>query len=721
MTHMKGVPVRLDVKKRVLQWSAGLLALGAAATCNAASTGRGETDLDAGWRFVRQDESDAQRPTFDDAAWQTVSLPHTWNNLDGQDGGNNYYRGPGWYRRHLDLRPRAADLAGRTLALKFGAASRVADVFVNGAKVGQHRGCFGAFTFDVTHALRLDGDNVIAVRVDNTTVADVAPLSADFTFFGGLYRDVSLLDLPAVAVSPFDDGSCGVYASQSNVSADHATVAVKVELSNRSGSPHDTPVRAQILDAANRVIASAMSVVDVTGTTGEVALPPVEVDHPHLWNGRADPYLYHVRVTVDGNDAVTVPLGLRSYSVSPDHGMVLNGKPFAVHGVSRHQDRRDKGWAIGPAEQAEDFAAIVDIGATAVRFAHYEQAPMAYDLCDQAGLVVWSEVPVVNKITPDEAFAANAEQQLREMVKQNFNHPSVCFWGLFNELGNQISVAGQAAQHEAQVALIRRLNAKAHELDPGRLTTAATTRSPTDALNDITDVLAFNDYPGWYDPDIARFPAFLDNRHRALPGRAIAISEYGVGANVTQHAVLPTRAPKTTGQWHPEEWQNATLEQVYPMMADRPWVWGSFVWNMFEFVADDRHEGGQPGINDKGLVTYDRRVKKDAYFYFKAIWSGNPFVYVTDRRFSPRPADRGPVKVYSNAKAVALFVNDRSLGTHGPTAAGVFVWPDVQLRVGPNQLRAVSAAGPSDACTIVVAATPAPAPATRVAASEAPH
>jgi beta-galactosidase len=709
--------LRSDVKHRGWQLATGLMALVAASTSHAA-TGRTETDLDAGWRFVRQDEPDAQQPTFDDAAWQAVSLPHTWNNLDGQDGGNNYYRGPGWYRRHLDLRDRAASLAGRTLVLRFGAASRVADVFVNGAKVGQHRGCFGAFTFDVTHALRLDGDNVIAVRVDNTTVPDVAPLSADFTFFGGLYRDVSLLDLPAVAVSPFDDGSSGVYVSQSNVSAENATVSVKVELSNATGSPHATAVLAEVLDADGKQLAGTKATTLVTGATGEVTPPAIVIDHPYLWDGRADPHLYHVRVTVDDGDAVTVPLGLRSYSVSADHGMLLNGKPFAVHGVSRHQDRRDKGWAIGPAEQAEDFAMIMDVGATAVRFAHYEQAPMAYDLCDRDGLVVWSEVPIVNRITPGPAFADNAEQQLREMVKQNYNHPCVCFWGLFNELGNQISVAGQKAQHDDQISLIKRLNTVAHKLDPGRLTTCATTRSPGDALNFITDVLAFNDYPGWYDPDIAKFPAFLDTRHKVLAGRAMGISEYGVGANINQHSVLPTKAPKTTGQWHPEEWQNNTLEQVYPMMASRPWVWGSFVWNMFEFVADDRHEGGQPGINDKGLVTYDRRLKKDAYFYYKAIWSTDPFVYVTDRRFTPRPVDRGPVKVYSNTAAVELFVNGRSLGSRTPTAPGVFTWPDVQLARGDNTLRAVTKSGQKDECGIVVdpaAQTHAPGPATRTA------
>ena len=711
--------MRSHVKHRGWQLAAALVALGVTAACNAAPAGRGETDLDAGWRFVRQDQPDAQQPAFDDAAWQAVSLPHTWNNLDGQDGGDNYYRGPGWYRRHLDLRGRAAAaLAGRTLALRFGAASRVADVFVNGQHVGQHRGCFAAFTFDVTRALKLDADNVVAVRVDNTTVPDVAPLMADFTFFGGLYRDVSLLDLPAVAVSPFDDGSSGVYVSQSNVSPDHATATVKVELSNATASPHDVAVRAEVVDAADHAVATATATAHLTTAAGEVTLPPITLDHPHLWNGRADPYLYHVRVTVDGDDAVTVPLGFRTCSVSPDHGMVLNGKPFAVRGVSRHQDRKDRGWAIGPAEQAEDFALIMDVGATAVRFAHYQQAPAAYDWCDRDGLVVWSEVPVVNKITPGQPFAANAEQQLREMIKQNYNHPCVCFWSLFNELGNGLTAAGQQAQHDAQVALIKRLNTVAHELDPGRLTTAATTRPPTDALNYLTDVLAFNDYPGWYDPNIAKFPGWLDARRRALPGRAIAISEYGAGANVGQHGT-PTKPPSTTGQWHPEEWQGIVHERVYPMMEQRPWLWGTFVWNMFEFVADSRHEGGQPGLNDKGLVTYDRRTKKDAYFYYKAIWSADPFVYLTDRRFTPRPMARGPVKVYSNATAVDLFVNDQPLGPQSPAAPGVFVWPDVPLRTGSNTLRAVAKGGATDQCVIVVdpnAQMHEPPPTTRTAA-----
>jgi beta-galactosidase len=683
---------------------AGLIATGR--PLRAAGPARAVTDLNANWRFVRRDEPDAQRPTFDDSAWQAVSLPHTWNNLDGQDGGDDYYRGPGWYRRHLDLRGRTAELAGKTLALRFGAASRVAEVFVNGQKVGEHRGCFGAFCLDVTHALRLDGDNVIAVRVDNTTVPDVAPLSADFTFFGGLYRDVSLLALPPVAVSPFDDGSDGVYVSQSNVSAEHATVTAKVELSNGTGSPHDANVRADVLDADAKTVTGVAGVAHLAGAAGEIVLPAMAIDHPHLWAGRADPYLYHVRITVDGADAVTVPLGLRSYSVSPDTGFVLNGKPYPIRGVSRHQDRKDKGWAIGPAEQAEDFGLILDMGATAVRFAHYQQAPIAYDLCDRGGLVVWSEVPIVNKITVDNpAFVANAEQQLREMVKQNYNHPSVCFWGTFNELGNGVTVAAQKAQHDQQVALITRLNALAHQLDPGRLTTAATTRPPGDALNKITDVVAFNNYPGWYAPDMTKFPAWLDVRHAALPGRAIAISEYGAGGSSLQHAAGLTKAPKTTGPFHPEEWQATVHEHVYPMMQQRPWVWGTFVWNMFDFGSDGRAEGDQHGINDKGLVTYDRRTKKDAFYYYRAIWSADPTVYVADRRFTPRAVERGPVKVYSNAAAVELSVDGRPLGAQQPATPGVFVWPDVQLRTGPNVIRAAATiAGKPvvDECTVVV-------------------
>jgi len=407
--------------------------------------------------------------------------------------------------------------------------------------------------------------------------------------------------------------------------------------------------------------------------------------------------------TID--DEETQPLGLRFFRVDPNRGFFLNGVSYPLHGVSRHQDRIDMGWAIGSAQQTQDFDLIMEMGCTGVRLSHYQHAQEFYDLCDSGGLVVWAESCMVNRVTDSKAFDDAAERQLRELIKQSYNHPSICFWSLFNELGvdKKWTAAQKAAQSAHQIELVTQLNQIAHQLDPTRLTTAATNHdNPTDAINLITDVIGFNRYYGWYSKTPAAWPSALDAIHAALPNRGIAISEYGAGANVYQHQLDP-KQPKTTGQWHPEEWQCIVHEQAYAAMKKRPYLWGTFVWTMFDFASANRHEGDQPGINDKGLVTYDRRIKKDAFFFYKANWSEEPVIYITDRRFTPRPVDDEPVKIYSNCDSVELTVNGKSLGTK-TSDDHIFIWPAAKLALGENELMATGVRGGkhfSDSCRIV--------------------
>ncbi len=690
-----------------IRWMASLLFVSLLGGCaSQAAESHSVVDLNGDWKFLRADRFGAADSAFDDSSWQAVSLPHTWNNLDGEDGGDNYYRGAGWYRRHLTL---DTDTAGKSLFLKFDGSSIVTDVFVNGKPAGRHKGMFGAFCFDVSGLVNAPGDNVIAVRADNGKDPDVPPNSADFTFFGGLYRSVHLLVLNPVSITPLDDASSGVYVKQANVSADAADLEITSQVRNGGGTNKSLMVYCELRDAEGKSIQQSHGDVAVPARATTAEVEQIHLDHPHLWNGRKDPYLYHMQVTVwDGPavvDQVSVPVGVRFFRVDPDKGFFLNGQSYPLHGVNRHQDRIDQGWAMSPAEHKEDFDLIMEMGCTGIRLAHYQHAQEFYDLCDRGGLVVWAEACLVNTVTDSRVFDDTTKQQLQELVKQKYNHPSICFWSLFNELRSpsNISAAEKARQDKHQIDLVTQLNDLAHQLDSTRLTTGATNRpEPSYPLNLITDVMAFKRYDGWYSKTLSDWGDELDRIHKAMPNRGAGMSEYGAGASIYQHEVDP-KQPKPAGPWHPEEWQCTVHEAAYAAMKDRPWLWGTFLWNMFDFAADQRNEGDHPGRNDKGMVTYDRKTKKDVFYFYKANWSDEPFAYVTDRRFSPRDQQSGPVKVYSNCDSVELKLNGQSLGPMN-SDNHIFIWPNVTLKAGENQLEAIGKKGDkqySDAATIV--------------------
>ncbi len=642
---------------------------------------RTDINLDEQWKFIRQDVADAATTNFDDAAWPTVTLPHTWNNLDGQTSGTPYYRGVGWYRRHLTV---DAQYAGKSLFLKFDGAATVTEVMVNGALVGTHKGNFAAFCFEVTPYLRVGQDNVIAVKVNNAKNSDVLPLSGDFTVFGGLYRDVHLLVLDKLSVTPLDYASPGVYIKQTGATKDSAELEISTKLRNANSSAKTATVHCTVIDATGKTIQTTTSHVEMGPNAVAEVIQHLNITKPHLWNGRIDPYLYQVAVVVgDGSkvtDVVTQPLGIRTFRVDPDHGFFLNNVSYPLHGVSRHQDRLDKGWAIGLAEQTEDFQLITEIGATCVRLAHYQQDQIVYDLCDRNGLVLWTELSLVNELTDSEAFTENARQQLTEMIKQNYNHPSIAFWGIFNEL----HMKNQWYDAPAKWDLVKPLNQLAKDLDPTRLTTAASCIRSVDPLNAVTDVMAFNRYFGWYTGKPSDWPGALDALHQDWPNRGIGISEYGAGASINQHEIS-TNEPVATSHWHPEEWQNVAHEQAWLAMKERPAIWCELVWNMFDFAVGQRDEGDTPGRNDKGLVTYDRKVKKDAFFWYKANWTQTPFVYITSRRFTNRTESKTPVKIYSNCDAVELKVNGVSEGTVH-SLNHIFLWNDRALLPGENHI-----------------------------------
>lgn len=642
------------------------------------ASNRVDIDLNAGWRFHKGDLSGAQAPGFNDSAWDALSVPHTWNNFDGQDGGNNYYRGIGWYRKHYTV---PSSYANRRLYLQFDGSNLVTDVYVNGTLIGEHRGGYAAFRFEATSQLKAGQDNVIAVRVNNARQADVAPLSADFTFFGGIYRSVHLLVTDNLHVRCMDYGASGVYLKQTDVSADSADLQVTAKIWNNNTTARNVTIHAVLTDADSSQIASLTDTRAIGSGQGSDVVLQTRVPTPHLWNGLSDPYLYTVYVEVREGAAVTdlvaQPLGFRAFAVDPDFGFFLNGQPLDLHGVNRHQDRIDKGWAIGRAEHEEDMSLIVELGATAVRLAHYQHDDYFYSLADRNGLVIWAELPLVNQVTASTAFDDNARQQLTELIRQNYNHPSICFWSLANELSTRPDPN----------PLLDQLAALARQEDPTRLSVLASCCvAENDPTTRHTDLIAYNRYYGWYYGDFNQFAGWADQTHRNNPARSIGVSEYGAGASIFFHSDSPRRMD------HTEEYQNLFHEAHWKAMAGRPFLWCKFVWNMFDFASDGRNEGDTPGRNDKGLVTYDRQTRKDAFYWYKANWSSDPFVYITGRHFTSRTLSTTDVKIYSNTDWVAVSVNGVPLG--GKTSPdSIFTWPGVTLTPGDNVIEAVGFLG----------------------------
>lgn len=653
---------------------------------------RAVASLNDGWRFHLGDAPGAESEAFRDDGWAAVSLPHTWNAQDGQDGGNNYFRGTGWYRRHFEASPA---WAGREVYIQFDGANRRTDVYLNGQLLGTHTGGFARFRFDASGYLK-PGDNLLAVRVNNE-VNGVPPTAADFTFFGGIYRGVSLLVTDRLQVETMDYASPGVYLKQEHVSRERADLSVTTKLANHERRAADLTVRVVVADARGRRVKESESNVKVEAGGRAEAVARLALARPHLWDGLRDPYLYKVFAEVyEGRrlrDRVEQPLGLRFFSVDPDAGFFLNGTHVDLHGVNRHQDRPNKGWAISEADEREDFALIREVGASAIRVAHYQQSQLWYSLADEQGVVMWAEIPFVGPALDEPSFADNAVEQLRELIRQNYNHPAILFWGVGNE------TRGAAAD-----ALIARLAAEVRAEDPTRLSTYASDHADDDPKNWHTDVTAFNRYFGWYVGAAQDFAAWADRIHRQFPRARVGVSEYGAGASVVQHEAAPAR-PQPASRWHPEEYQAIFHETYWNAMRTRPFLWCKFVWNMFDFAVDQRNEGDTPGRNDKGLVTYDRKTRKDAFYWYKANWSDQPVLYITSRRYTRRTSPATDVKVYSNADSVELFVNGISKGRRAGENH-IFRWAGVALKEGDNRVeaRAVRAGRRlSDGCSWVYA------------------
>src|SRR6516164_5734916 len=655
-THLGGRASASDVSGKVFDMPDNGALMNLAQTFTPPAEIRHDTLLVDGWRFIKSDVTGAEQESFDDQSWAVVSIPHTWNALDGQDGGNDYYRGPGFYRRHFSI---DASEAGRRLFIHFDGVNTVTDVWVNGVSLGQHRGGFAMFRFEMTSAARVGGDNVLAVRVSNAAFSDVAPLTADFTFFGGIYRGVHVITVDPVHVLMGNFASPSIFLTPSNVTATSATLALRGDVYNGDTSARDIEVQTTVVGVDQSVLTVLDTVVHAEAQSSVPFSVQTNVANPHLWQGRDDPYVYTTYTVVStggqARDMIVQPLGFRSFRVDAEQGFFLNGNYLDLHGVNRHQDLLDHGWATSWGDDDRDFSLISEIGATAVRLAHYQHNQHVYDLTDWLGFVVWAEIPNIDSVNTTPEYLATTQNQLLELIRQNYNHPSIVFWSVGNELG--------AGGGPDPTPTVQSLNTLAKAEDPSRLTTLATFSGiDGETLRSTTDVIGYNVYLGWYILSPSDFPAFVDELHQStLPGRPLSISEYGAGASVRQHQSPPSQ-PVPGGPFHPEEWQSLFHETYWKALKTRRYLWGKFVWNMFDFASDIRNEGDTPGRNDKGLVTYDRATRKDAFYWYKANWSSQPTVYITERRYNPRPGGNITVRVYSNLAQIELKVNGVSQG-----------------------------------------------------------
>ena len=587
-------------------------------------------NINDNWLFSKEAKSIPHVMPHD---WEKVNLPHTWNGTDGQDGGNDYYRGTCYYVKQLSL----ADFGDEDEHyLQFDAVNSSAKVYFNGELVAQHDGGYSAFRAKLSN---IQESNLLVVAADNSPNDYVYPQTADFTFYGGIYRSVKLI---GVSKSHFDldyFGAPGISVTPkvTGTGADVDAVAYVATDENAS-------VRFEILDK-DEVIASA----EVSGDYHA----NMHIDAVHLWNGVKDPYLYTLRAVllVNGEeiDCVSCRFGCRSFKIDPNKGFILNGREYPLRGVSRHQDRPQIGNALLHQHHKEDIDLICEMGANTIRLAHYQHAQEFYDLCDERGLVVWAEIPYISNHLPN--ARANTLSQMKELIYQNYNHPSIVVWGLSNE----ITMGGKSTPD--MISNHKELNELAHSIDSTRLTTMATVTmcQPDDEINAISDVLSYNHYFGWYGGNVHMYGPWFDNFHKKFPNKAIGISEYGCEA-LNWHTSEPEQGDYT------EEYQAYYHEELIKQISKRPYLWATHVWNMFDFAADARAEGGENGMNHKGLVTFDRKYKKDSFYAYKAWLSDEPLVHICGKRYVDRVEPVTKVTVYSNQPQVELFVNGESLG-----------------------------------------------------------
>lgn len=632
------------------------------------------------WYFTKENNGLPEALTGNREAgsgWEKVTLPHTWNAVDGHDGKGEYYRGACWYVKEFDTPSLMED---GLVFVDVLAASLSGRVYVNGKELGYHEGGYSSFALDITPALNPSGKNLMAICVDNTDRSNIYPQMADFTFYGGLYRGVNLITVPKVH---FDLGFWGAPGMSVTPEVKEGGALV------RQGTNADALVRLESWvvnadeDYTVRYLIRDREGREVADIWRPAQSPEVKVFLPgiHLWQGVEDPYLYSCTAQVvrrnETVDEISTRFGIRSFHVDPDKGFFLNGKPMMLRGVSRHQDLLYKGNALTREDHYADAAMIHELGANTVRLAHYQHSRDFYEACDEYGFIVWAEIPYISSQSDDPAAHENCRTQMQELVYQNYNHPSICFWGISNEITISGEKPGLVENHKD-------LNELTKSIDPTRLTTIAhVSMLPLESpLHGITDVESYNHYFGWYGGTYDKNEEWLDHFHRVHPDICLGLSEYGAEGIITYQPDEPKCRD------YSEAYQAEYHEHMAKILMERPYLWGTHVWNMFDFGCAARNEGGTAGRNNKGLVTLDRKIKKEAFYLYKAYWSREPFVYLCGRRYAQRTGDSTTVKVYSNQRDVCLYVNGEKFASLDGDK--VFIFEKVPLTEGFTSITAMS-------------------------------
>ncbi|GKX29655.1 beta-galactosidase [Vallitalea longa] len=627
------------------------------------------TNINKGWKFVLKE---CERESLIVSEMKEIKLPHTWNGIDGQDGGNDYYRGVGWYVKELEIEE---NHHGR-IFLDFQGVNSVCDVYLNGQHMGKHEGGYSGFRYDITDYV--SSDNILEVAVDNSHIEDVYPLFADFTFYGGIYRDVNIIYTDDIHFDLLDLASSGIYVSQKNITNEKAEVNILAKVVN-SGNPSEVGCQISWVDENGGIILTDEQIKTIE-KQGEFSFD-IEIHNPNLWNGIENPYLYNVIVTLaTGNEEIDrkeIPTGLRYFKFDEQEGFFLNGRHMKLRGVSRHQDRESVGNALTEEHQIEDMELIKEVGANSIRLAHYQHNQFFYDLCDKAGMVVWAEIPYISKTSDIDNTASNAIIQMRELIRQNYNHASILMWGVQNEIGIM-------EEKKSLEQIVREIHDVAKEEDTTRVTTQAQVMMTPedDPSHYVTDIMAWNKYYGWYVDEVEDFEIFINSFRSKNPNRAFGISEYGAEGILSWH----TDNPKVKD--YSEEYHALYHEKALKIFNKYDFVWGTYVWNMFDFGSDMRDEGGVKGRNNKGLVTFDRTTRKDAFYWYQSMWSKKPMIHINSKRFVERHTDNIEVKVYSNQDNVTLMNNGNPIELLKKDGT-IFLFR-VDLTEGDNEIVAVA-------------------------------
>lgn len=642
------------------------------------------TPFNNGWEFKKGPFlTDAMQTAARwNADWEQVNVPHTWNADDMQKKTNSFYAGVAYYRKHYVF---PESLEGKRLFLRFEGVGACAEVYVNGYLVGTHKGAYSAFVCEIGSQVRLGEENEIVVKADNAARPDVIPVNhALFGVYGGIYRPVWLIVTEPCNIVVNDCASPGVYITQKNVSKQSADVSVRVKLDNATLAPAALELENAIYTREGKLVKVHRQSFELTPQGVQSYVSDFKISHPHLWQGREDPYLYKVvsRLKQDGQviDEVIQPLGLRKYESVAGKGFFLNGKKYPMYGVTRHQDWWGMGSALTNREHDFDLEQIMEVGATTVRFAHYQQSDYIYSRCDTLGLIIWAEIPFVNRVTGQEWD--NVHQQMRELIRQSFNHPSIYVWGIHNEVYHP---------HGYTAALTQSVHDLCKLEDPDRYTVAVNGYGHAEhPVNGNTDIQGMNRYFGWYEKKIQDIKPWIEKMEKEYPWQRLMLTEYGADANIEHQTELLGDALNWGSDFYPETFQTKTHEYQWGVISQHPYILASYLWNMFDFAVPQWKRGGVDARNMKGLITFDRKIRKDAFYWYKANWSKEPVLYLTQRRNTERERRETSVTVYSNLGTPRVFLNGRELdGVRKGYTDVHYIFDQVTLAEGRNVLRAV--------------------------------